>query len=67
MQAPFLITQLRKLYNDSMLKKIKKIVIPPSKILDVRTYPLIFLHTDPPKLFEHISCCYLDLNGENLW
>jgi hypothetical protein len=47
MQAPFQLTKSRKLYNDSMWKK-KVEVIPPYKIVVVRTCILKFLHSDPP-------------------
>jgi hypothetical protein len=55
MQPPFLLTQSRNLHNDSMWKK-KLEVIPPYKIVVVRTYILIFLtHCPPPSpsLMEH--------------
>jgi hypothetical protein len=51
MQAPFQLTKSRKLYNDSMWKK-KVEVIPPYKIVVVRTCILKFLHSDPPRACE---------------
>ena len=48
MQAPFQLTKSRKLYNDSMWKKEEVEVIPPYKIVVVRTCILKFLHSDPP-------------------
>jgi hypothetical protein len=48
MQAPFQLTKSRKLYNDSMWKKKEVEVIPPYKIVVVRTCILKFLHSDPP-------------------
>jgi hypothetical protein len=51
MKPPFLLTQSRNLHNDSMWKKIKKLeVIPPYKIVVVRTCILKFLHSDPPEV-----------------
>ena len=47
MQAPFLLTQSKKLHNDSMWKNLK--VISPYKIVVVHTYILNFLtHWPPP-------------------
>jgi hypothetical protein len=52
MQPPFLLTQSRNLHNDTMWKK-KLEVIPPYKIVVVRTYILIFYTHWPPRALSH--------------
>ena len=61
MQAPFQLTKSRKLYNDSMWKKEEVEVIPPYKIVVVRTCILKFLHSDPPVVKDPLACLYNNL------